>query len=197
MRLYNILVVLTVAMVFAGACTPGDAALSTPASVNTGVLVDSPPYVCKLVPDQAFRLVSGVKGFLGEKTNGNEANGDCGIPGAIPKALDVAWMREAPESTREYLDGVMDDRRKVFTRHGAATLPAELGEGLAVHLAYAGVDEQPYQVVARFSCSGKQRIITLYLAQVAQGRDGIRDMIELMRIAQKRYGQLYACTPGK
>lgn len=53
------------------------------------------------------------------------------------------------------------------------------------------------RVVARFSCGGKQRIITLYLAQVAQSRDGIRDMIELMRIAQKRYGRLYACTPGK
>lgn len=191
------MVALAVTTMFAGACTPGDAALSTPAPGNTGVIVDSPPYLCKLVPDQAFRLVSGAKGSLSEKTNGNETNGDCGTPGAIPKSLDVAWMQEAPQSTREYLDGVMDDRRKVFTRHGAATLPADLGEGLAVHLAYAGVDEQPYQVVARFSCGGKQRIITLYLAQIAKGRDGVRDMIELMRIAQKRYGQLYACTPGK
>ncbi|SFK40980.1 hypothetical protein SAMN05216275_12491 [Streptosporangium canum] len=197
MRFRCQLVALIAVMLLGTACTPEDSALPTPAPVATDAIVDSPPYVCKFVPDQAFRLVSGVKGSLSEQTNGNETNGDCGTPGAIPKSLSVAWMQEAPQSTREYLGEVMDDRRKVFTRHGAATLPADLGEGLAVHLAYAGVDEQPYQVVARFNCGGKQRIITLYLAQIAKGRDGIRDTIELMRIAQKRYGQLYACTPGK
>ncbi|WP_255529969.1 hypothetical protein [Planomonospora sp. ID67723] len=39
-------------------------------------------------------------------------------------------------------------------------------------------------------------MIDIYLAQVAKGRDAIKDMIELMRIAQKRYGELYDCTPG-
>jgi hypothetical protein len=34
------------------------------------------------------------------------------------------------------------------------------------------------------------------LAQVAKDRDAIKDMIELMRIAEKRYGELYNCTPG-
>lgn len=91
----------------------------------------------------------------------------------------------------------MDDRRAAYSRHGAITLPADLGEGAAVHFPEGPFGDQPYRVVARFTCGGKQRIITLYLAQIAQGRDGIRDMIDLMRIAQKRYGQFYKCTPGE
>ncbi|WP_345558814.1 hypothetical protein [Nonomuraea rosea] len=39
-------------------------------------------------------------------------------------------------------------------------------------------------------------MIDIYLAQVAKGRDAIKDLIALMRIAQKRYGDLYDCTPG-
>jgi hypothetical protein len=106
-------------------------------------------------------------------------------------------MQEAVDSTREYLDGILDDRRKVFTRHGATTLPADLGEGYAVYFPEGPFSDQPYQVTAGFSCGGKDRIIDIYLAQIAKGRDGIRDMIELMRIAQKRYGQLYKCELGE
>ncbi|SEL70321.1 hypothetical protein [Nonomuraea pusilla] len=39
-------------------------------------------------------------------------------------------------------------------------------------------------------------MIDIYLAQVARGREGIKDLTELMRIAQKRYGLLHHCTPG-
>ncbi|WP_133061848.1 hypothetical protein [Streptosporangium minutum] len=90
----------------------------------------------------------------------------------------------------------MNDRRKVFTRHGATRLPVVLGEGYAVYFPEGPFSDQPYQVTARFSCDGKDRIIDLKMTQVAKGRDGIKDMIELMRIAQKRYGQLYKCAPG-
>ncbi|MFI7151163.1 hypothetical protein ACIBO2_40115 [Nonomuraea sp. NPDC050022] len=49
---------------------------------------------------------------------------------------------------------------------------------------------------AKFSCDGKDRLIDIGLAQVAKGRDAIKDLTELMRIAQTRYGHLYNCTPG-
>ncbi|MFD8555768.1 hypothetical protein ACFV1N_00575 [Streptosporangium canum] len=188
---------MAVLMLFGAACTPKDAALSTPAPVNTGTITDSAPYLCKLIPQRAFQLVSGVNRPLSEKVGGNDETGNCWTPDAMPNSLEVAWMQEAVDSTRVYLDEVMDDRRKVFTRHEAAVLPADLGEGYAVRFPIVQADEQPYQVVARFNCGDKQRIITLYLAQTARGRDGIKDMIELMRIAQKRYGQLYKCTPGE
>ncbi|MFI7051169.1 hypothetical protein ACWDOR_19270 [Streptosporangium canum] len=184
-------------MLFTTACTPDEATLSTPATAITGAIADSSPYICKLVPEQAFRLISGMTITLPEETVGTNTNGDCRASNAGSKSLMVAWMQEAAESTREYLDYIMEDRRKAYSRHGAAILPTDLGEGLAVRFPEGPFGDQPYRVVARFSCGGKQRIITLYLAQIAKGRDGIRDMIELMRIAQKRYGQIYTCTPGK
>ncbi|WP_281284135.1 hypothetical protein [Nonomuraea deserti] len=36
-------------------------------------------------------------------------------------------------------------------------------------------------------------MIDIYLAEVARGRDGIKDLIELMRIAQQRYSKVYGC----
>jgi len=39
-------------------------------------------------------------------------------------------------------------------------------------------------------------MIDIYLSQISKGRDAIKDLINLMRIAQKRYGVLYNCTPG-
>ncbi|MFI7707052.1 hypothetical protein [Nonomuraea sp. NPDC049480] len=90
----------------------------------------------------------------------------------------------------------MDDRRSVYTRHGGVTLPKDLGDGLAAFVQSAPFADQPYRVSAKFRCGSKERLIDIYLPQVAKGRDAIKDMTELMRIAQKRYGALYDCTPG-
>ncbi|MEV6149705.1 hypothetical protein AB0L53_05125 [Nonomuraea sp. NPDC052129] len=94
------------------------------------------------------------------------------------------------------MDFVMDDRRQVYTRYGGVALPTDLGDGLAAYLPNTSFADQPYRVSAKFRCGGKERMIDIYLAQVAKGRDAIKDMTELMRIAQKRYGHLYNCTPG-
>ncbi|MEQ4724952.1 hypothetical protein [Nonomuraea sp. B19D2] len=56
--------------------------------------------------------------------------------------------------------------------------------------------EQPYRASAKFRCGGKDGMIDIYLSRIAKGRDAMSDLIELMRIAQKRYGRLYGCTPG-
>jgi hypothetical protein len=97
---------------------------------------------------------------------------------------------------REHLGFLLDDRRQVYTRHGGVALPSDLGDGLAAYLPNTSPDDQPYQVSAKFRCGGKERLIDIGLAQVTKGRDAIKDMTELMRIAQKRYGRLYNCTPG-
>nr|BFE88023.1 hypothetical protein GCM10020093_106240 [Planobispora longispora] len=141
-------------------------------------------------------MISGVTGPLVEKTDGNESDGDCWAPDTNPRPLEVRWLREGDGMPQEQLDFVMDDRRAVYIRHGGVTLPNELGDGLAAYLPNTPFADQPYRVVAKFYCGGKEQLITIYLAKVAQGRDAIKDMIELMRIAQKRYGQLYDCTPG-
>ncbi|WP_141703703.1 hypothetical protein [Planobispora rosea] len=148
------------------------------------------------MPEQAFRLISGVTGPLVEKTDGNESDSDCWAPDTNPRPLEVRWLREGDGMPQEQLDFVMDDRRAVYTRHGGVPLPNDLGDGLAAYLPNTPFAAQPYRVVAKFRCDDKEQLITIYLAKVAKGRDAIKDMIELMRIAQKRYGELYDCTPG-
>ncbi|SDG97248.1 hypothetical protein [Nonomuraea jiangxiensis] len=106
-------------------------------------------------------------------------------------------MQEGNGLSRDQLDFVLDDRRQVYTRHGGVRLPTDLGDGLAAYLPNTPFSDQPYRVVSKFRCDNKEQLITIYLARVAKGRDGIKDLIALMRIAQKRYGELYGCTPGR
>ncbi|MFI7451328.1 hypothetical protein ACIBQX_27785 [Nonomuraea sp. NPDC049714] len=37
-------------------------------------------------------------------------------------------------------------------------------------------------------------MLDIYLAQVTKGRDTLKDLTDLMRIAQKRYSQIHDCT---
>ncbi|MER6944939.1 hypothetical protein ABT294_13025 [Nonomuraea sp. NPDC000554] len=187
---------MTALVILAAACTANDdaAPVSTPPRQP---IADSAPYICRLVPEQALRLVSGATGSLVEKTTGNESSGECRAPDTPPHPLEVDWLRVGDGTSQEHLDFVMDDRRQVYSRHDGVTLPTDLGDGLAAYLPNTPFADQPYRVSAKFRCGSKDRMIDIYLAQVAKGRDAIKDMIELMRIAQKRYGELYGCTPGK
>ncbi|WP_327584371.1 hypothetical protein OHA25_52690 [Nonomuraea sp. NBC_00507] len=106
------------------------------------------------------------------------------------------WLQADSRANEKHLDFLMDDRRSVYTRHGGITLPADVGHGMAAYLTNSPLDDQPYRVSAKFRCGGKDRMIDIFLAQIAKGRDAIKDMTELMRIAQKRYGELYDCAPG-
>ncbi len=67
---------------------------------------------------------------------------------------------------------------------------------MAAYLTNGLLADQPYRVSAKFRCGGKERLLDIYLSQVAKGRDGIKDLTDLMRIAQRRYGEVYDCVPG-
>jgi hypothetical protein len=97
----------------------------------------------------------------------------------------------------QHLKSLLDDRRDIYTRHGGVTLPTELGDGMAAYLTNGLLATEPYRVSAMFRCGSKERMIDIHLAQVTEGRDAFKDLAELMRIAQKRYGDLYGCTPSK
>ncbi|MFG1943695.1 hypothetical protein [Nonomuraea sp. NPDC048826] len=94
----------------------------------------------------------------------------------------------------EHLKSLIDGKREAYTRHGGVALPADLGDGMAAHLTEGLLAEQPYQVSAKFTCGSKERMIHIHLTKVAQGRDGIRDLTDLMRIAQNRYAEVHNCT---
>ncbi|NUW37571.1 hypothetical protein HTZ77_40145 [Nonomuraea sp. SMC257] len=189
------LTVLAAIMICAAACTQ-EKVPPPSASSNTDVIRDSPPYLCTFVPEYALRLASGVTGPLTERAGGTKTDGECRTPDADPNPLSVAWSQELGGRTEKDLDYILNDKQKVFGRHGGIALPVDLGEGMAVHLPYGLFTGQPYEVVAKFPCGGKKRLLSLSFAQFAKGRDAIKDMTELMRIAQKRYGALHHCTPG-
>ncbi|WP_336204714.1 hypothetical protein [Nonomuraea sp. LPB2021202275-12-8] len=159
-------------------------------------MMDASPYVCKLIPEQAFRLASGVKAPLSEKTAGNEESGECWSPDTKPHPLEVGWLQVGGGTSQEHMDFLLDDRRSLYTRHGGVTLPTDLGAGMAAYLTNGLLADQPYRVSAKFRCGGKERLLDIYLSQVAKGRDGIKDLTDLMRIAQRRYGEVYDCVPG-
>jgi hypothetical protein len=194
MRFFPPLVALAAVVLLVAACTPENDAASEPAPSPQPVS-DSAPYICKLVPEQAFRFVSGTTGSLVEKMSGNESSGDCWAPDVVPRPLEVGWLQVSERTSQEHLDVLMNGRLNIYERHAGVDLPAELGDGMAAHVTNSPLDDQPYRVSAKFRCGGRDRMIDIYLAQVAEGRDGIKDLIELMRIAQKRYGQIYNCTP--
>ncbi|MBB5964483.1 hypothetical protein [Planomonospora venezuelensis] len=148
------------------------------------------------MPEQAFRLVSGVTEPLMEKTYGGESSGECQDPDASLPPLIVTWLWAGEGTSQEHLDYLLDSRRQLYSRYDGTTLPTDLGKGWAAYLSTSALPDPLYRVSAKFRCDGKDRMIDIYLAQVAEGRDAIKDMIELMRIAQKRYGELYGCTPG-
>ncbi|TDE57919.1 hypothetical protein E1295_06455 [Nonomuraea mesophila] len=179
-------------LMMAVACSPDNQVVHTPAPEPLPV-ADSAPYVCKLVPSQALRIVSGVTAPLEERIDGNERNGNCSAPDTASRSLEVWWAQESPGMSQEHLDFLIEGRRNVYTRHGGVTLPADLGDGMAAYLTNGLLAEHPYQVSARFTCGGKDRMVDIYLAQIAKGRDGIKDLIELMRIAQQRYSKVHDC----
>ncbi|MEV0232315.1 hypothetical protein [Nonomuraea sp. NPDC050786] len=161
------------------------------------MVVDSAPYICKLVPEQAFRLISGAIGSLIEKTSGNESSGECWASDTKPRPLEVGWLQVGDGTSQEHLNFLMNGRRDLYTRHGGVRLPADLGTGMAARVSNSPLDDQPYRVSAKFRCGGKDRMIDIYLSQVVKGRDAMKDLIALMRIAQKRYSDVYECTRGK
>ncbi|WP_157529903.1 hypothetical protein [Microtetraspora niveoalba] len=197
MRTTHLLVALSSAVCLLAACT-SDHAVPPPGAASDRPVADSAPYLCDLVPQRAFLLVSGITGSFTEKRDGSKSNSSCSAQSAPPYPLAVDWISEQGGTAREDIDYLLRDRLGVYARHGGVKLPEELGTGMAAYVPdYGSVTQQPYQVTAKFRCDGKEQLLTLRLDQVAKGRDAIKDLIALMRIAQKRYGEVHECVPGR
>ncbi|TDD51301.1 hypothetical protein E1286_10585 [Nonomuraea terrae] len=182
-------------VVTGAACTAGPDIVSRPAPAPQPI-VDTSPYVCELIPEQALRLVSGMTGSIAGRMAGTEENGECWAPETASRPLQVNWLAANSRASQEQLNFLMEDRSSVYARHGGIRLPTDLGDGMAAKVTQGPLGDQPYRVSAKFRCGGKERMIDIYLTRVAEGRDGIKDLVELMRVAQKRYGEVYRCTPG-
>ncbi|MGI5493709.1 hypothetical protein [Microtetraspora malaysiensis] len=196
MRSLRLAVALVSAAAFAAACTSGRGVEPTSPPVDTRPLADAPPYLCDLVPQEAFRIVSGVAESIRQQKSGTDRNGLCSMRDVAPHPLVVSWMGQGG-ATLEHLHFVADDLLAVYERHDGVRLPMELGTGMAAYVPdHGSLTEQSYQVAAKFRCDGEEQLLTLRLDQVAEGRDAMGDLIALMRIAQRRYGEVHGCVPG-
>jgi hypothetical protein len=178
----------------AGACTTTDP-VSAPASAPPKPIADSSPYLCSLVPEQAIRLMFDASGPITDLTSGAKTSGQCSAPRTHPYLLYIAWSQEDGKRTREDLNRLLADKKRVYSQHGGVSLPADLGDGMVAKVP-SGLPNLPYEAAVKFPCGGKERYLTFSIAAVAQGRDAFQDMIELLRIVQKRYAELNKCDIG-
>ena len=159
-------------------------------SADLRPVVDQAPYWCEFIPQEAFRRVSGItQPFTEEKDGPWEDYGGCLIVnnGRVP--VSVWWSRADDSAARLKL------LRDNWDSTDPTPLPSDLGDGF---VAYAGPDSletRPYFSVARFRCGKEKPWISIDLETVAQGRDPVKDITDLLRVARTRYGRLHDCTP--
>lgn len=173
------------------ACSDEPNAMPSPAV--SSAIVDAPPYVCKFIPEQSLRMVSGSTQPLSEVSDGTPDDGDCDALNSSTELLDVAWSRVHGDWTEKDLQGLVDDRIETLKQYDGTAIPASMGDGMA---AYTAGDEKPYQIIAKFTCGGEARLLIMRFRRFVDGRNPIGDMIEFMRIGQKRYAELHKCDLG-
>jgi hypothetical protein len=86
----------------------------------------------------------------------------------------------------------MEDMYKL--RFGPTVLPAALGRGFTVKTSEVE-GERPHYVIATFRCGSIQPWLSIDILQVSPGRDATKDLTDLMRVAEQRFGKLHHCTP--
>lgn len=158
---------------------------------DPGPVVDRAPYLCDMVPEPSFRQVTGLKGALVTAWAGPQAdNGLCLVRAAEgkPPPLGLDWS---------YQDGAnaIQLQRQNWKQESPRSLPADLGEGLAIVRPTAGAEARPNFVIALFRCGEKRPWISIDFVSVVRGRDAVQDMFDFMRIAEKRFGEIHKCTP--
>jgi hypothetical protein len=170
-------------------CDGGGSVPAPSRSVNVPVS-DSRPYLCDLVPERAFRQVTGHSGTLTSSWSGPQTdNGLC--LARLPKGfapLGVEWSYEDGEK-------ILRTQRDNWAHESPHQLPADLGSGLAAKLPGNGLDGRPNYVIAVFKCGKKRPWISIDFSPVVRGRDAVQDMFDFMRIAEKRFGEIHKCEP--
>ena len=187
-------------LVLAGSCesagkerrptgSPSAASPRAGGSVKSRPVTDSPPYWCDLVPRRALTQVSGLSTNLSEIRNAG-ATKDRAICGVRDKErygpLVVQWN---VTGGRDEIAAWMKD---VASDHPIA-LPAPLGSGFIVYS--QSQSRLPYFTASAFGCGTRDAWIEIFVRSVSSGRDVIRDLTDLMQVAQERFGKLHRCTP--
>lgn len=170
--------------------TPSSTAqLSTP-TTDLRPISDSPPYWCEFVPQDALSKITGMSAGLTESRDGwLPDKGLCVVrDGSQSGPMGLDW-----ENSNGRVQ--VDSQAKKHPGYKQTLLPTDLGYGFVVYFPKY-VDYRPYSVISTFQCGSLQPWLGIDLILVSPGRDYVRDLTDLMRIAQKRFGVLHKCTPG-
>jgi hypothetical protein len=147
-------------------------------------------YWCDLVPRQALRLLTDTTGKINEFRDGSLAKqGLCLVrDDQRYGAISVSWDTSAGPQT-------VQRQAEAFAQFDPKRLPATLGYGFETKLPYSA-DHRPYYGIVSFACGGARPWLRISLRDVRAGRDYVRDLEELLRIAEGRFGELHGCRPG-
>lgn len=160
-----------------------------PGSTDSGLVTDSGPYWCDLIPRDALRRVLGPAVDLHEFRNAGATKNNtiCGVRDTAKYGpLGVQWNIDGgPDEVAAWTHDVASDR--------PAALPARLGIGFTVHSVSAS--RLPYMSVSAFRCGPHDPWIEIFLRTVAPGHDASRDLTALMEVAQRRFGEVHRCVP--
>ena len=174
-----------------GCAVPKPDVASSPAP-DTRPVVDLAPYWCTFVSQEALRRVTGLSRALTERATGDwRTSGQCRIETADHAQVLTTHWSATGDSRR-----VLHDAYKSWRRNHPFQLPAELGNGFGSLPRPIPQNTQPYYVISSFTCGGANPRITLEISAITPGRNATDDLIEMMRVAQKRYGRLFSCAPA-
>jgi hypothetical protein len=147
------------------------------------------PYWCDLVPRRALSRVTGVSSDLSEIRNAgaNENSSMCSVKDRERYGpLAVQWnVTGGRNEIAEWMKDVASDR--------PTRLPAKLGFGFTVYS--QSVSRLPYFTASAFECGPRDAWIEIFVRGISAGRDATKDLTDLMRIAQRRFGAIHHCTP--
>ncbi|NJP91220.1 hypothetical protein HCN51_17455 [Nonomuraea sp. FMUSA5-5] len=160
---------------------------SFPAPVRAPV-ADRPPYLCYFVPQAAVTELTGYAGtYHAGDDKRNPDSYSCVISNDEQSLFITSYDVSA---TRGAIERYMTFGKK----HNPADLPKELGTGL---ISDFDIRLYPYRTVeAWFRCGSKNALIGITVKR-NPARDQDHDLVQLMKIAQRRFAEMFGCDLGE
>ncbi|MEU8143178.1 hypothetical protein [Nonomuraea sp. NPDC048901] len=151
-----------------------------------GSVADRPPYLCYFIPQAVVAELTGYTGpYKAGDDERNPVRYDCVISNEEQSLFITSYEVSGSRRTIEqYLEWAQ--------KSNPAELPRELGKGL---IADFEVRLNPYRTVETwFRCGSNNSLIAITVKQNS-ARDQDYDLIQLMKIAQGRFAEMFKCKP--
>jgi hypothetical protein len=188
----NSLKFINIILIFSSAagCTGPSRAPRVP--TNTSEAADASGYYCDLLAKSDVNSVIGSPAGLRELTNNaGDWFGGCTLQDhSVRDVLGLAWQNRNGTKT-------VSKKSAEYKNFRPVSLPLELGNGFFIDNPVPYDDFRPFYAISEFGCGRANPWIRIDLLEVAAGRDYGRDLTELIRAAERRFGALHGCTPGE